>query len=386
MHLQKARNIYVATAISLFNLLVIFVAINLAVAGYELFTSTFLRTNPIAEKYRNAQLALVYPGKTQQQIDALLGETWSRSYVYEAFTQFSERPYRGQYVNVDAHGFRQSADQAPWPPDPSRFNVFVFGGSTTFGYGVADAETVPSRLQEEIRSRSGLPVAVYNFGRGFYYSTQERVLFEQLVSRGLRPQLAIFIDGLNEFYYRRDEPLFTSTLRDFLDTDRSTTFWSGAVKLPAVRVMSSAARSLRCRLRDCAGATQPGADDEAAAIAEILGHYRTNKRLIEATAAAFGIVPVFVWQPVPTFKYDLTNHVFAGSDFGPLALTGPGFGVFAAERRDSPPDDLIWCADIQDGRQEPLYVDQVHYTAAFAKTVAACIAAPLQERGLLVAR
>ena len=38
-------------------------------------------------------------------------------------------------------------------------------------------------------------MCVYNFGCGRYYSTQERVLFEQLVSSGAVPDLAVFLDG-----------------------------------------------------------------------------------------------------------------------------------------------------------------------------------------------
>ena len=400
MNLQQAKDIYVASAIFICNLLVIFVVINLAVAGYDLsvgrlqlFQSASRSTNPVSERYGNERLALVYPGKTQQQIQVLLAETWSRPYVYEPFTQFREGLYRGQYVNVE-HGFRRSANQAAWPPDPRRFNVFVFGGSTTFGYGVADSETVASHLQDEIRARTGLPVAIYNFGRGFYYSTQERVLFEQLVSSGQRPQLTIFIDGLNEFYHRSDEPRFSSSLRVFLASDHSTDFWSswsGAAELPAIRAARRAAARLACWLRDCKSiqreateeaeeAAKLSTEDQVGAIAKTLNRYRTNRRLIEAAAAAFGIAAAFVWQPVPTYKYDQTSHLFAGSDYyGSLA----GYRLFAAEMRDSPADDFIWCADIQEGRHEPLYVDQVHYTPSFAKTLAICIASQLRERGLL---
>ena len=47
MNLQKARNLYVATAIFICNLLVIFVAINLAIAGYQLLKSASRSTKPL---------------------------------------------------------------------------------------------------------------------------------------------------------------------------------------------------------------------------------------------------------------------------------------------------------------------------------------------------
>ncbi len=45
--------------------------------------------------------------------------------------------------------------------------------------------------------------------------------------------------------------------------------------------------------------------------------------------------------------------------------------------------NFLWCADIQDGMNDPLYVDQVHYTAAFSKTVAFCVASLIKDRHLL---
>src|SRR5580658_6992416 len=108
MTLRQARDLYVATAVIVFNLLVLFAATNLVILGGRLLKSELWSLNPISEKYKNVQLGPVYPGKTQQQIDALLNETWSRPFVYEPFTQFREAPYHGQYVNVDEDGFRHS--------------------------------------------------------------------------------------------------------------------------------------------------------------------------------------------------------------------------------------------------------------------------------------
>jgi hypothetical protein len=184
---------YVNTAIIVFNVLVIAVALNVMLAGVSFIRASLRTVNPVTQKYDDIDLAKVYPGKTPRQIDELLSE---RPLAYETFTQFMERPFRSQYINVAAAGFRFSAHQGPWPLDPRAFNVFVFGGSTTFGYGVADSETIPSQLQEELRRRTGQPINIYNFGRSYYYSTQERILFEKLLTENQRPQLAIFIDGL----------------------------------------------------------------------------------------------------------------------------------------------------------------------------------------------
>ena len=51
---------------------------------------------------------------------------------------------------------------------------------------------------------------VYNFGRGSYYSSQERILFEQLAVAGHVPDLAVFIDGGSDFVFAHTERPFAS--------------------------------------------------------------------------------------------------------------------------------------------------------------------------------
>jgi len=113
---------------------------------------------------------------------------------------FKESPITGKYINVNENGFRLIQNQASWPPNNSNINIFIFGGSTTFGYGVSDEQTVPSYLQNYLRQHIiHKKVCVYNFGRGHYYSSQELVLFEKLLWLGIIPEVVIFIDGLNDF-------------------------------------------------------------------------------------------------------------------------------------------------------------------------------------------
>ncbi len=384
MNIDPISRAYRSTAVVGFTVIAAFVALNFMV-DYAPYLESMLRSgNRVAQKYGEAPLLKVYPGKSAAEINGLLAETWSRPYAYEAFTQFKEQPFQGRYVNVDASGFRASANQAAWPPRQGEASVFVFGGSTTFGYGVADAETVPSYLQDELRARLQARVSVYNFGRGFYYSTQERILFEQLLAGGHVPDVAIFIDGLNEFSYPSDEPQFTPRLKALfgsVSSVRSVVSWS---KLPAIRAVKGLVRSVRAPSADTAQApaARAGTDQASAGVTSIVARYLANKKLIEAIARGYGVKAIFVWQPVPLYKYDLASHLFAAPADSPGVAEG--YEAMAARRlREDLGADFLWCADIQEGRREPLYVDRVHYTAAFSKATAACIAGLIKERELL---
>ena len=361
---ERLASAYRSISLIASNALLLFVALNLAIAAIS-YVRQFVpaHSNPVAGKYAEAKLRLAYPDKGAEEIRDLLEETWSRPYLYEPFTQFKERPSSGRYVNVSEEGYRFSGNQAPWPPDPTKFTVFVFGGSTTFGYGVADHDTVPSHLQVHLRERLDMPVAVFNFGRGFYYSTQERILFEQLLVRGYRPKLAIFIDGLNEFYHTRDEPLLTPRVRAHVEAPITSGLEELLRMLPAFR----AAR----RLAEWNESRREKATPNANVVPGIIQRYLANKRIIEAVGLAYGIRTLFVWQPVPTYKYDQAAHLFSVD--GMHSLSADGYRGMAAVR-ETLGRNFLWCADIQEGRKEPLYVDQVHYTGAFSKAFALCIA------------
>src|SRR5262245_45197931 len=161
-----------------------------------------------------AWVSTLYPGWDQRDLLELYNE-WNRvSFDYEPFTQFKVHPMQSRYTNVSAHGFRSNGAAAPWPPDHRAFNVFVFGGSTAFGAMLPDGQTIPAALEAMLRdSGCAATTHVYNFARPGYLSAQERALFEQLVLARAVPDVAIFIDGLNDSVWQGSDPQYTAQLR-----------------------------------------------------------------------------------------------------------------------------------------------------------------------------
>jgi lysophospholipase L1-like esterase len=314
---------------------------------------------------------------TREEIGDLLKETYDFPYVFEPFTQFKMAPRQGRYVNVSANGFRYTKDQAPWPPLRSNLNIFLFGGSTTFGAGVQDTETVASYLQQYLATKLNKEVRVYNFGRGDYYSTQERILFQQLLTSGYIPDLALFIDGINDFYGEtiEDEPVYSDQLRRSIASggfDR--------VDLMSLISATSLARLARSATRLFPQRAAEGNNyDDLTVIDNVINRYLVNKKLIEAISSSFGVKPVFVWQPAPTYKYDLRYHLFLGDGFGTHTYSQYGYERMNKFIRNEQVHNFLWCADIQEGLKEPLYVDNMHYSPKFSQVLAATIADRLVE-------
>ena len=82
-----------------------------------------------------------------------------------------------------------------------------------------------------------------------------------------------------------------------------------------------------------------------------------------------------MWQPIPTYHYDPSRHLFLREGVSvPHRYAAPGYALMATRLDDKRLGrNFLWLADIQQERNEPLYVDQVHYAAGFSKTMAEAI-------------
>ncbi|HOC57010.1 MAG TPA: SGNH/GDSL hydrolase family protein [Verrucomicrobiota bacterium] len=366
--IQKLKRWYVASAVTLLN------CVLLGAVGGGVFLlareakrglAARARVSPVERKYGNRVFS-AYPDLGKEDVRTLLWETWTRPCVFEAFTQFSERPYTGRFVNVSANGFRHSQNQAAWPPDTNAFNVFFFGGSTAFGYGLPDGQTVASFLQAWLRTHVNPRANVYNFGRAYYYSSQEVVLFMRLLTAGHVPSMAVFMDGLNDAVYVDDLPKFSQRVQELMEANKK---WMQP-SVPASRAQEATGKGM-------------GQDESRELADRVVQRYQANLRTAKALAGAYGVRAAFVWQPVPTYKYNLEHHQFKDGGFRRhqnarfvYERMNDCRGEFAGDK------SFIWCADLQEGAAESFYLDEVHYNAVFARRLADRIGEELLARGL----
>lgn len=313
--IEKLQKFYKNISTILVSTIVLFILVNiflwvLIYVRRFVLTGEFGANDTVTYTFGCDLVRKAYPDYDLKTTKALLKETWSRHHTYEPFTQFKERHYEGKYVNVSKKGFRYIKNQGYWPLDENAYNIFIFGGSTMFGYGVCDEETVASYLQEYLRKKVDHKIYVYNFGRGHYYSTQELLLFLSLISQGHVPDAAIFVDGLNEFYHHSYEPIYTQRFRDFMEGNYFRAQKNNIItKLPVYRALKLI-RKINFRPKR----KNTGYDDKSI-ISNVVKRYINNKKLIEAIASTSNVTPVFVWQPVPTYKYNLEYHIFSKKGF-----------------------------------------------------------------------
>jgi lysophospholipase L1-like esterase len=339
--------------------------------------------------YIQKALEASYPDFTDPELAALRRES-QLEMIRDPLVQHREQAFSGNYVRVDPSGFRESTNQGPWPPDERNYNVFLFGGSTGFGYGVRDRDTIASHLQRFLPTVGGRKPRIYNFCRGGFFSTQERILFDKLVTFGIRPDLAIFLDGLNDFFFHDDVPLLTLSLTQQTEDELAHPDVTGLRRLPFVRLFALTGWNIGFERRPRTPTSgrvetrspRPAPDDEKV-LDRVIRRYVANKAIIEALAEAYDVNVAFVWQPIPTYKYDLRYHAYSGS-FGGHEFSRHGYPRMRKFTDRHPlGSNFLWCADIQQEAEKLLYVDKVHYSPEMSKRVARCIADLLLKRELL---
>ena len=113
--------------------------------------------------------------------------------VYFSFVEWRRDLFQGETVNI-VGPYRERATAVA--ADAKGGEVFFFGGSTMWGTGARDAETIPSYYS----AITGRPAR--NFGESGYVAHQDLEMMLWLLQSGERPAAVVFYDGVNDVAHR----------------------------------------------------------------------------------------------------------------------------------------------------------------------------------------
>lgn len=314
--------------------------------------------------------------------DYVLGGHWQA----HPWTGLINRPFASEHLNVEPDGRRggqpASAEHAGQPP----LRLWAFGGSTLFGWGVADAYTVPAQLQAALQQLlPGRQVRVSNYGVPWYNSTHEVTLMSAHLRRAPAPPHAVvFLDGLNDLvhrvHYRSESPLFPQ-LRGAWEERLSGLFapppW---LRLAPSFPLFRAALELRDGSPPSTlGGLQNPQDgaDEATRIRQAAAGYRLNRRMARAICGELGIAPFFFLQPVPMWLDEARErHLDPRYDaFAAQVLAGEEGAVDVIDLRRA-------LAALEPRYAMSVEPDGAHYSDVAGRVLAAAMAEAVVERGL----
>ncbi|MBC7848743.1 MAG: SGNH/GDSL hydrolase family protein [Chitinophagaceae bacterium] len=235
----------------------------------------------------------VRPDSSDAFNDLVTKETaLSNQYEYQPWIEFKNIDYKGSHMNIE-NNVRKSIPDSYYSAGASdTLLIYFFGGSTTFGFNVADFETIPSYFVEAYKAKypNAKAIKVVNWGCPNYYTYQELMLFTKLLIEDHKPDVAIFFDGLNDFWFGKmnysSESFYSFYFRK-----------SYFAKRPPSTSDKWFVDSLQSLFKTPVGMAEQQFSDQ------LITNYFSNIEKIKKMAVVGGTKTYFFCQPTPFYKY-----------------------------------------------------------------------------------
>lgn len=299
---------------------------------------------------------LVRPDSSKE-VSKMIGEEMRKAngFDYQPWAGYSAKSFHGNYVNVDGFIRRSVPSSSTYEEDTSAIVIYFFGGSTMFGFNVADAETIPSLfIKKYIERKINIPVKVVNVGIPTYYSYHELMLFSHLLYNNHHPHIAVFLDGLN------DGGGLRATLHQ-------QPFLNYRLKLPFIMDVVRGKPDFRDSL-DYALDIPKGTNPEGAADT-IFNNYLSAVNAIEKIAGAYNVKPYFFIQPVPYYKYSNRKN-------DPICSQGerPQFQIlYPRLEAEALNQNLHFLGNMLENEKGYPFIDAIHYSPAFNEKITSSV-------------
>jgi lysophospholipase L1-like esterase len=322
------------------------------------------------------------------------GAAWAHDYVDELYVDVRADwwpyvhwrgvPHAGRYINIDEDGLRRTPQsqisQSSAAASVPKRTIWLFGGSTVWGWGARDEQTIAAHLARELTG-AGQAVEVVNYGQIGYVSTQEVIALSSALRRGARPDVVVFLNGYNDLIAALQEGVaglpqnesnrraeFNMRLPGALaaETRRSATMW-------LVKGLLRRASGAPDSQQSFGGPDQPTLEMLGKDVIEV---YAENLRLVEQIRGAHGFDAFYYWQPVAIWKKQLVGDERAAAKDWPAleALLVNVRGLFATTPPLSDNSRFRDLTGLFDDSPEPVFIDTCHFSEEENQTVAREIA------------
>ncbi len=320
--------------------------------------------------------------------------------VYEPYTIWKRRPYRGEYTTIDLSGSRRTVGNSE---NEDALEIWMIGGSAVWGVGAPDGETIPSHLASHLNGTLGIDASVRNLGRRGFVTTQEVIHLMRELQAGRRPDIVVFYNGVNDAAAVSLRPEFPGAhvsfdaIRERFDSrnDEDSLGW-----FARSTGLYKASRIVLDRVQD-----DPIERDGIIVYAEhdtdVTPDYRRlaergidvwlfNARIVDSLALAYDFVPLIAFQPglwstgkpldpseesliVSEMEYAGLRTIMAVRAEMAALLDDKVYGGQA-------PNTFVNLNDLFHDTPEPVYIDYVHVTGRGNEIAAKRIASVLLGR------
>jgi hypothetical protein len=178
----------------IYSIILLFIMIVSVEAGLQL---TYFISHKGAKEEITDKRYLLPQYKGKEWARPLYEEMSKVSGEYKEYRGWGKKEFHGKYINIGSDGVRKTWNSTLQRKDPK--TIYVFGGSTIWGDGVIDDNTIPSYISKKL-DKSDCNSVVYNYGEWAYTYTQGIIHLLFLLRDGYRPDYVIFYDGIADIY------------------------------------------------------------------------------------------------------------------------------------------------------------------------------------------
>lgn len=320
--------------------------------------------------------------------------------VYQPYTMWRRRPYRGAYTTIDVEGVRRTTGNSH---SDDSIQVWMLGGSALWGVGAPDYETIPSHLASILDGEFGIDASVRNLGERGFVSTQEVIYLMRELQAGRRPDVVIFYDGVNDAAAVSLWPEFPGahvsfdTVRDRFEADIEGGAFGAFIRSTG---LYRASRIVLDRLEDdpfqrdgiiVYSASDTGSTPNYRWLAERgIDVWLFNARVVGAMARTYDFMPLMIFQPGlwssgkpldPSEESLIASEMeFAG--LRTLMTVRSEMHTVLEERSSegSAPEWVVNLNDLFSETQDPVYIDYVHVSEKGNRIAARRIAEEVMAR------
>lgn len=309
---------------------------------------------------------------------AFAGQSWWRQHDDDLRTitrpGVAWNPYMAQHVqDVELETITvRNGERVSWSPPAGgkepRLTVWMYGGSTTFGFGQRDDYTVPSELAK-LAAEAGYTVDVVNKGvPGDLHADEARRFAWDITGEGTKPDVVVFYDGVNDVAAANERNMYRT------NGDRDTP----SLVLGTFRDEYRRRKELSERLFPPAAPSGGGITpttvssqlDATSLARRAVSDYERSRLVSRATALATGTDVLWFWQPTRVSRPPVDGEPTSDNDAFIAEEYGTAQSLVA--------QDVVNLTDVFDGHRQPLFYDDIHTNEAGARIVAEGIFARLR--------
>jgi len=284
--------------------------------------------------------------------------------TYQPYTAWRQNPISLPTLTLNKDGYRIHKQSKK--NKPGALKIGFFGGSTMWGTGVDDNNTIPAFFDELTDNYD-----VLNYGERGYTSRQELALLINLINQKKAPDIVVFYDGFNDLWIHCNYAITTSlnshqeepTLRKLVSNASTQSALYANLVQPFVNFFQSLAKK-RVQADKLACSTDP---KRAQAVADMmLANWTMARQLVTGYGGKFyGFLQPQLYSGSPRSDYVVLKKKQRGR--------GTEFkAVYPLLQRQISQIKGQWAYDFSgafDGNQ-PIYVDDVHVAPAGNRIIA----------------